>query len=372
MNLRMSRRGILIGAAALAWGRGAAAADAAAPQDPASAGSAEGVDKSKRALAGGTSGADTGGPAGANKPTGAGATNRADRREPVGAGPTDGSDARDPAGTRSANGAGSTARASGVGDRIAALEKREGGRLGVFALDTATGRHLDHRGGERFAMCSTFKFLAAAAILRRVDRGKDNLDRQIEYGQADLLEYAPVSKEHVKEGRMVLADVCSAAVEWSDNTAANLLLQILGGPQGLTAFIRTLGDNVTRLDRNEPSLNVVGPGEEHDTSTAAAMVGLLSTVLFGQALSPDSRSRLEGWMLDAKVGPQRIPAGLPPGWRIAHKTGTWSNQTNDVGVVWPPNRAPIVVAAFYSRSDTPQEQREGVLRDVGRIIAAGI
>jgi len=293
MNLRMSRREILIGAAALACGSGAAAAEESA------------------------------------------------------------------------------ARASGAADRIAVLEKREGGRLGVFALDTATGRHLEHRRGERFAMCSTFKFLAAAAILQRVDRGTDNLDRQIEYGDADLLEYAPVSKAHVKEGRMVLADVCSAAVEWSDNTAANLMLQILGGPQGLTAFIRTLGDNVTRIDRNEPSLNLVGAGEVQDTSTPAAMVGSLSAVLFGQVLSPDSRSRLQGWMLDAKVGEHRIPAGLPPGWRIAHKTGTGSNQTNDVGVVWPLSRAPIVVAAFYSRGGTAQEQREGVLRDVGRIIAAG-
>jgi beta-lactamase class A len=309
MNLRMTRRGILIGAAGLTFGRGAAAADAANEREASVA--------------------------------------------------------------RSAHGAGSAVRPSDAADRLAALETREGGRLGVFALDTATGRHLEHRRVERFAMCSTFKFLAAAAILQRVDRGKDNLDRQIEYGDADLLEYAPVSKEHVKEGRMVLADVCSAAVEWSDNTAANLLLQILGGPQGLTAFIRTLGDDVTRLDRNEPSLNVVGPGEVRDTSTPASMVGLLSTVLFGQVLSPDSRSRLEGWMLDAKVGEHRIPAGLPPGWRIAHKTGTWSDQTNDVGVVWPRNRAPIVVAAFYFRDGTPQEQREGVLRDVGRIIAAG-
>jgi beta-lactamase class A len=313
MNLRMSRRGILVGAAALACGRGAVAVDAAA----------------EKAAAGNAAAGDA----------------------PV------------PAAARSAS-------ARDVADRIAALEKREGGRLGAFALDTATGRHLEHRSGERFPMCSTFKFLAAAAILQRVDRGADNLDRQIEYSEADLLEYAPVSKEHVKEGRMVLADVCSAAVEWSDNTAANLLLQILGGPQGLTAFIRTLGDSVTRLDSTEPSLNVVAPGDVHNTSSPAAMVRLLSTVLFGQVLSPDSRSRLEGWMLDAKVGEKRIRAGLPPGWRIAHKTGTWSNQTNDVGVVWPPHRAPIIVAAFYTHGDTPQEQREGVLRDVGRIVAA--
>jgi beta-lactamase class A len=283
-----------------------------------------------------------------------------------------GADVSEPAGARAANGKGSAAHVSSTAGRIAALEKREGGRLGVFALDTATGRHLEHRGAERFAMCSTFKFLAAAAILRRVDRGAEQLDRRIEYGEKDLLEYAPVSKEHVKEGAMVLADVCSAAVEWSDNTAANLLLQILGGPQGLTAFIRTLGDNITRFDRNEPALNVVAPGEVNDTTTPAAMVGLLSTVLFGRVLSPESRSRLEGWMLDAKVGDHRIPAGLPPGWRIAHKTGTWSNQANDVGIVWPPNRAPIVVATFYVRDGTRQEQREGVLRDVGRIVAAGL
>jgi beta-lactamase class A len=260
---------------------------------------------------------------------------------------------------------------TGAASRIAALEKREGGRLGVAALDTATGRSLQYRHSERFALCSTFKFLAAAAILQRVDRGVEHLDRKIEYGQSDLLDYAPVAKEHVKEGGMVLSDVCGAAVEWSDNTAANLMLQIPGGPEGLTAFVRSLGDNVTRLDRNEPALNVVGPGEVHDTTTPVAMVGLLRSVLLGQVLLSGSRARLEKWMVDAKVGDHRLPAGLPPGWRIAHKTGTGSNQTNDVGVVWPPDRAPIIIAAFYLRGDTPKEQREGVLRDVGRIVAAG-
>jgi len=276
-------------------------------------------------------------------------------------------------GLRASRAAGEGAGASGASaDRIAALEKRAGGRLGVAAVDTATGRRLAHRGGQRFPLCSTFKFLAAAAILQRVDRGAERLDRMIEYGESDLLEYAPVSKEHVKEGGMVLAEVCAAAVEWSDNTAANLLLKTLGGPAGLTAFIRTLGDDFTRLDRTEPELNVVRPGEVQNTTTPAAMVGLLSTSLFGQVLSPESRSRLESWMLDAKVGQHRLPAGLPAGWRIAHKTGTWSNQANDVGAIWPVNRAPVIVAAFYVRDDVPQERREGVLRDVGRIVAAGL
>jgi len=258
--------------------------------------------------------------------------------------------------------------------RLRSVEKREGGQLGVVAINTATGKRLEHRGSERFAMCSTFKFLAAAAILQHVDRGAQRLDRIVEYGQSDLLEYAPVTKEHLKEGGMRLADICSAAVEWSDNTAANLMLKILGGPAGLTAFIRTLGDSVTRLDNNEPGLNVVGPGEVHDTTTPAAMVGLLSTVLFGQVLAPESRSLLEGWMLEAKVGEHRIPAGLPTGWRIGHKPGTSSTQTNDVGVIWPTNRAPILIAAYYTnrdkRGDKTQDQREAVLRDVGRIVAA--
>jgi beta-lactamase class A len=261
--------------------------------------------------------------------------------------------------------------AAGVA-QLAALEKRAGGLLGVAAVDTATGRRIDHRSSERFALCSTFKFLAAAAILQRVDQGRDRLNRMIAYGESDLLEYAPVSKEHVKEGGMALGDVCAAAVQWSDNTAANLLFKILDGPQGLTAFIRTLGDNITRLDHNEPALNVVAPGEEHDTTTPAAMVRLLSTVLFGQILSQESRARLEGWMLDAKVGEHRIAAGLPPGWKIAQKAGTWSNQTNDVGVVWPINRAPIVIAVYYARGEKALEERESVLRDVGQIVARAL
>ncbi len=256
-------------------------------------------------------------------------------------------------------------------DKLADLEKRAGGKLGVLAIDTATGHRLEHRQDERFAMCSTFKFLAAAAVLQSLDRGTERLYRRLPYTEADLLEYAPVTKQHVNEGGMTLGDLCAAAVQWSDNTAANLILTSLGGPEHVTAFIRSLGDEVTRLDRNEPSLNVVAPGDVRDTATPSSMVQLLSTVLFGQVLSSESRSRLEGWMLDAKVGEHRIPAGLPPSWRIAHKTGTWSNQTNDVGVIWPADRAPILIAAFYTRDGTPQEHRESVLCDVGRIVAAG-
>jgi beta-lactamase class A len=267
---------------------------------------------------------------------------------------------------------GAALAAAGTNPKLAALEKREGGRLGVSAWDTASGKRIQHRGDERFGMCSVFKFLAAGAILKRVDQGIEHLDRRIEYGESDLLEYAPVAREHVKEGGLSLGEMCAAAVQWSDNTAANAILKVLGGPQAVTSFIRSTGDQVTRLDNIETALNVVAPGEVHDTTTAASMVGLLNSVVLGNVLSPDSRARLEGWMVDAKVGEHRLPAGLPIGWRIAHKTGTWSDQTNDVGIIWPPNRAPIIVAALYNRSGTRAMQREKVLAEVARIVTTSL
>ena len=254
---------------------------------------------------------------------------------------------------------------------FAELEKRNHGRLGVAALDTGTGRHLQHRENERFALCSTFKFLAAAAVLQRVDQGRERLDRRVSYGERDLLEHSPVSTEHANSGSMSLEEACAAAVQWSDNTAANKLFELLEGPAGLTRFIRSLGDDVTRLDRIETDLNVVAPGDVRDTTSPASMLKLLSTVLFGQVLSPASRAQLQAWMLDAKVGEKRLAAGLPAGWRIAHKPGTWDTETNDVGVIWPPDRAPIVMAAFFNYTSGPDgsgDAHEDVLRDAARIV----
>lgn len=254
---------------------------------------------------------------------------------------------------------------------LAELERRVGGRLGVAVLDTETGRSLSHRSDQRFPLCSTFKFIAAAAILDRVDRGQDRLDRWVEYGSGDLVDNAPVSREHVSAGGMLLTDVCAAAVEWSDNTAANLLLKILGGPEALTSYARSLGDDVTRIDGVEPALNVVKPGELHDTTSPAAMVGLLRSTLIGRGLSPDSRERLEQWMLNAKAGEKRMRAGVPAAWRVAHKTGTWDDQTNDIGLIRPPGRSPLVFAVYYTGKGAI-ERRERVLRDVGRIVTVNV
>ena len=195
--------------------------------------------------------------------------------------------------------------------RLAEIEERQGGRLGVFVRDTGTGATIEHRGDERFPMCSTFKLLAAAAALKRVDEGAERLDRTIAFGPSDLLDYAPIAKAHVAEGAMTLADLCAAAIDWSDNTAANLVLQSIGGPPGFTHFARSLGDNVTRLDRNEPSLNEATPGDPRDTTSPRAMAADMHKVLLGDALSDASRRQLQTWLIGDKVGDKRLRAGLP-------------------------------------------------------------
>src|SRR5437763_7128300 len=180
--------------------------------------------------------------------------------------------------------------------RIAAIEARIGGRIGVAALDTASSKHLDCRSEERFPMCSTFKLLAAAAVLKRVDEKQEKLDRFVPYDAKDILEYAPVTKIHLKEGGMTLGALCAAAIEQSDNTAGNLLLDAIGGPIGLTNFARTIGDKVTRLDRKEPELNSAIADDERDTTTPAAMLADMLQLLLGNTLSPSSRHQLEQWV----------------------------------------------------------------------------
>ena len=255
--------------------------------------------------------------------------------------------------------------------RLVALEARAGGRLGVVALDTGTGRRIAHRGEERFPLCSTFKVLLAGAVLARVEKGQERLDRPIAYTKADLLEYAPVAAARLPEGRLTVEALCAAAVEASDNTAANLLLQTLGGPTALTAFARGLGDAVTRLDRTEPALNTALPGDPRDTTTPAAMVESLKAMLLGGGLEPESCQRLEGWMRGSLTGGDRLRVGLPATWTVGDKTGTGDRGTvNDVAILRPPGRAPILVAAYYTGSRAPLKDRNAVLAEVGRLVVA--
>jgi beta-lactamase class A len=254
--------------------------------------------------------------------------------------------------------------ASAAANAFAAIEARVRGRLGVFARDTGSGRSVAWRADERFLMCSTFKTLAVASVLARVDRGRERLGRRIAYGQADLLDYAPVTRAHVAEGAMSVEALCAAAIEMSDNTAANLLLATVGGPAGVTRYARGIGDSVTRLDRNEPVAN--HPDGILDTTSPRAMAGSVQTILLGHALAPPSRKRLEDWMAASTPGAARLRAGLPAGWRVGHKAGTGNTETNDVAIIRPPGRAPVIVAAYLEAA--AGNAADAVLRDVGAII----
>jgi beta-lactamase class A len=219
-------------------------------------------------------------------------------------------------------------------------------------------------------MCSTFKLALAAAILTRVDRGALSLDQEIAFGPADVLEYAPVVQANVAQGRLPLERLCAAIIEVSDNSAANLLYPLIGGPEGLTAFIRAAGDPVTRCDRTEPALNANLTGEPRDTTTPRAMTGLMRTLLLGGMLKAASRERLIGWMVGATTAPGRLRAGFPDGWRVGHKSGTSRDASNDIAIVWPPGRGPVLVAGYTSGPRETVAVRDAVLADVARLVAA--
>ena len=250
------------------------------------------------------------------------------------------------------------------------IEAGSGGRLGVAVLQ-ADGRLDGHRLDERFPMCSTFKWLAAACVLHRVDAGLERLDRRVRFGRAVLLPHSPVAARHVGAG-MTVGELCHAAITTSDNAAANLILASFGGPAGLTRYARSLGDEVTRCDRTEPSLNEARPGDPRDTTTPRAMARLLHAALLGDALSPRGREQLARWLEATQTNGARLRADLPAGWRMGSKTGTGARgTTNDVGIFWPPGRPPVIVAAYLTESEAPEAARNGTVAQVARRVTAG-
>jgi beta-lactamase class A len=257
---------------------------------------------------------------------------------------------------------------------IHTLEARIGGRIGVAALNTPNGAWLSHRADERFAMCSTFKWLLAAQHLQMNQETPGWLDEVAMFGAGDLQDYAPVARQHLARGAMSNQEMCAGAVVMSDNTCANLLLIPVGGPQGFTDFLRVHGDAVTRLDRNEPTLNENLPGDARDTTTPYAMAQTLQRFLTTDAvLNAGSREMLIGWMVESPTGRERLRAGLPRDWRVGDKTGTWTgehNATNDVAIALPPGRGPIVIACYLSGSIVELPERNAAHAEAARIVAA--
>jgi beta-lactamase class A len=258
---------------------------------------------------------------------------------------------------------------------FAALEQRSGGRLGACVLDTASGAIAGHRLDERFALCSTFKLALAAIVLRRIDQHALAAEQIVAFGEDDLVPYAPVTGKHLAHGGMTVLQLARAAQVHSDNVAANLLLGLIGGPTGFTEALRSLGDTITRLDRVEPALNYVLPGDPRDTTTPRAMARTVSRLLTGDALSADSRALLIEWMQQTQTGTKRLRAGLPADWKSGDKTGTggagdMANQYNDIAVAWPPASAPIIITAYYETtgySGAFLPEHDAVLAQVGRI-----
>ncbi|MDH2425971.1 class A beta-lactamase [Sphaerisporangium sp. TRM90804] len=258
---------------------------------------------------------------------------------------------------------------------LRALEASFAGRIGAYAVDTGTGKTVAYRSGERFPMLSTFKAMAAAAVLHRARTSEPGLmDKVVRWTAAELQEHSPVTEKHVEDG-MTVSALCEAAITQSDNTAANMLLKQLGGPAGMTAYLRTLKDTRSRLDRWETELNDWSPKEKRDTTTPAAMGGDLRAVTVGHALTAKDRHRLNAWLIANQTGDARIRAGLPKTWKIGDKTGTSSRygSGNDIAVVWPGRAtAPIIMAIYTNRRSATAPVADRVIADTATILARGL
>lgn len=250
------------------------------------------------------------------------------------------------------------------------LEAKAQGRLGVHMVDSASGQEYGYRSDERFMMLSSFKMLASALVLARADRGEESLERRIRYRKQDLVPWSPVTEAHADGEGLTLAQLCHATITTSDNTAGNLILASYGGPKALTAFARQLGDTVTRLDRNEPELNVRVSAEPLDTTSPRAMAKTMQALLTGSTLSPSSRQLLQQWLLANTTGGKRLKAGIPTGWAIGDKTGTNKTDSNDIGILLPPQGAPIFVTAYLADSAASSQLRDETLAEVGRLVAS--
>jgi beta-lactamase class A len=253
--------------------------------------------------------------------------------------------------------------------RLIELERKFDARLGVHALATGTGATISHRADERFAFCSTFKGLAAAAVLHH--NPLSHLEKVVTYTKSDLLKSAIITEKHVATG-MTIRQLCDAAVRYSDGTAGNLLLRELGGPARLTAYTRGLGDTVTRMDRFEPTIVEATPGDPRDTTSPRAIGTDYQKIVLGNALPADKRGFLRDLLERnaTSAGAERIRAGLPRGWTAADKTGTGDYGTvNDIAIVWPPKSAPLVISIMSSKPTRDAEYDNALIAEAADYVA---
>lgn len=269
--------------------------------------------------------------------------------------------------------------ASGFSESLAGLERQRGGRLGACLLDVARGTRWSHRGDARFAMCSTFKLPLVAAVLQALDEGRLRPDARLPLSPTDGVPRMAATKGWLARGWARPLELAEAAQRHSEGVAANVLMRTLGGPEGMTQWLRAQGDAVTRLDRYEPDLARGVAGDERDTTSPEAMAQTVARVCTGAVLQPASRERLLAWMQATQTGHRRLRAGLPPAWRAGDKTGTGlgpglPDRINDVAVFWPPQRGPWVLACYYEgptrSTDWVRPEDEAMLAEVARLAAS--
>ena len=249
---------------------------------------------------------------------------------------------------------------------VRAEEARLKGRIGIAVLDKADGKTFRYRADERFPLSSTHKAFACAALLAKADKGEASMQRRVVFVSTDIVAYSPVTQNRIAPDAMSLTELCDAAVSQSDNTAANLVLQAIGGPAGVTAYFRSLGDAESRLDRDEPELNEGAAGDARDTTTPAAAVADLEKILLGDALKPTARERLKTWMIGDRVAGALLRKALPEDWRIADKTGAGDNGSRGIiAAIWPPERAPLVVAIYITQTGATIGERDAAIARIG-------
>jgi beta-lactamase class A len=247
------------------------------------------------------------------------------------------------------------------------LEQRHGGRLGLAAMDVASGRRVTWRGQERFPFCSTFKAFLAAATLQRIQHNDEELDRLVHITEADMIPHAPVTGPAVGRS-LTIRRLMQATVEVSDNPAANILIREMGGIAVWRQWWPTFGDTTTLISRLEPDLNTALPNDPRDTCLPEQTLANLRLMGFGDRLTPEHDRLLEGWLLASPTGPNRLKAAAPEGWSVAHKTGTGANgAANDIGVMTPVSGSPVVMAVYFvGATEATEDQRDAVIADGAR------
>ncbi len=253
------------------------------------------------------------------------------------------------------------------------IERQLDARVGFAAYNLETGQRWEYNADQLFAMSSTFKTLACASLLQRVDEGNEQLERRVKVSASDIVTYSPVTEAYADNREISLFELCEATMTTSDNTAANLILQAIGGPQAVTEFVRELGDSVTRLDRWETELNEATPHDERDTSTPNAMVSNLEKLVVGNALSPQSKNQLREWLVNNEVADGLFRSHMPDEWVIGDRTGAGGFGSRSItAVIWPPEREPTIVAFYITETDASFEERNSAIAELGSVIIESI